>query len=508
MPKHAGPGQAGIPATRKGATHGQSAARGFAFSGGQVLVNRILSLLGFVVLARLLSPEDYGVAALANVFVALFAALSAGGFGQALVQRKEIDQRYIDTTFWISAFSGALMTAGMLGAAFPLSWALHQPQLRAVLMVLSLNFLVIGLSSTQTALLQRGMRFGAIARCSVLANVVATATGIGFAFSGFGVWSLVIQTLLDPTVTAVGLWRVSHYRPGRSVDRGLARPIFRTSRQFLGSTLLDFLSQRTDDFLIGARLGTLALGIYTIAYRLVLVVMNVLANSVKLVALPAFAKLQGDKARLRSAYERSLGVSSSIVMPCFAFLVAAAPTVVTGLFGARWASAVPPMRVLCVYGALEGVMIINGVFLQATGQAHVQLRLTLAGTALQVIAFFVAAPFGLTWVAAAYVLRAYVMAPIGLRFASRCIGTSVVRSLRRIAGPAVAATVMAVTVFVVEEFAAPISTGLRTLVLLATGISAYLLALRILSRSHLTELATTTRDLRGSRRRAAATVSP
>jgi O-antigen/teichoic acid export membrane protein len=464
-----------------------STVRGFLFTGGQVVFVRLLSLVSFTVLARLLSPHDYGVAALANVFVALFSLLAAGGFGQALVQKKILERRDSDTVFWLCLAIGAALTLIMAGLAYPLASLLNSPQLGPVLLVLSLNFVVVGLSSTQNALLQRSMQFKKLASVTVVSNILATVAGVAFAFAGFGVWALVIQTLLAPAFAAAGLWRASSYRPKRQFSREAVGPIFAVSRQFVGASFMFFASTRTDDFLVGAELGSVTLGVYTVAFRITTVLADILNNSVRLVAFPAFARLQDRPDRLRVNYLLSLRLSVTVAMPCFVFSAAASPQIVQVLFGAKWLTCVPSMRVLCASGALATVLASNATLLQATGHARLQFRLSTAGTILQVIAFFATAPFGIVWVSAAYVFRAYLIAPIGLKVAATRAGTTLTATLLVLAAPILCCLLMAGGVLAISHAVTMSALPLLAL-LLASGLVVYLLAMSLLARQHLREV--------------------
>ena len=157
-----------------------------------------MSLVSFIILARLLSPRDYGVAAVAGVFAALAALLAAGGFSQAIVQKQTVDERDVDSVFWVGVVIGLGLTGLSVGAAWPLAAYFYLPELKPVLWVMSPMFLAIAVSSPQVGLLQREFRFALLARITISANLVATVIGVAAAFAGAGYWALVIQTLIAP----------------------------------------------------------------------------------------------------------------------------------------------------------------------------------------------------------------------------------------------------------------------------------------------------------------------
>jgi polysaccharide transporter, PST family len=468
----------------------RASARGFAWTGGQTVAIRALSLVGFVVLARLLSPRDYGLAALATVFMMLFQMLAASGFSAALVQQVESEKADFDCVFWIGLATGVVLGAVLFAASWPLAAVLNQPGLRPLLQVLSLNPVFVGLGSAPQAWMQRRLAFSTLASTAIVANLVATVVGIAFAFAGLGVWSLIVQAVLAAGLNSVGMLARSGYRPAASFELDRFWPLFATSRNVLGTTLMTFLDQRTDDFLIGGFLGSVQLGIYSVAYRILIVMMDVLANSVRLVAFPVFSRVQSDRRRLANAYHSAARMSSVVAVPCFIFCLVAAPQIIAVFFGSKWSASVPVMQILCLFGAQFSVMQFNAALLLSVGRAPLLFRLTALSTGLHVAAFAVAVPFGIEWVAASYVICAYLVAPLNLYAAARELEASVWSHLQGL-GPAVASTaVMAGALLLVARAADPVMGALPLLVvLLAVGSVVYLAALRMIAPAHLREAA-------------------
>src|SRR5689334_24295166 len=235
---------------------GSQAARGFVWTSARALFVRALSLVSFVVLARLLDPQDYGLAALATVFTSFVQILAAAGMSPALVQRTTVDKTDLDTAFWMSFGIAAFVAAALAVAAWPLAAAFNEPDLRPVLQVLCLGIVVTGLGGAHQAVLQRRFAFDAIAKAGMVSNLVATAFGVGFALLGFGVWAIVVQSALAPAGTAIGFMLRSGYRPGFDISLARLRSLFRFSRNVIGLSFMTFLNQRSSDFLIGGFIST------------------------------------------------------------------------------------------------------------------------------------------------------------------------------------------------------------------------------------------------------------
>lgn len=464
-------------------------ARGFMWTSGQALIIRFLSLVSFVVLARLLTPHAYGLVALANVFVVLMQMIATAGMSQALVQRREVDRADLDTVFWIGMGMSCALTAALCIGAWPLSAAFHEPELRPVLQALSITFITVGMGTTHQAVLQRRLAFKSIAVPTIVANVLATAVGIAFAVAGFGVWALVVQTVLGSLATTAGWVVTSGYRPSLAIAPGRFRSLFASSRHFVGASFLNFLNQRTDDFLVGSVLGSAALGVYSVAYRILTVMIDVLSSSARAVAFPVFSRVQDEKERLSRAYSAVTRMTAVGAMPAFLFVFAAAPEIVHVVFGGKWDAAVPTMRVLCLYGPLQAVSQFNGALLQSVGRARLAFRLMAAGTVLQVIGFAIAVSHGITWVAASFVIRAYLVTPPGLIVAARAVDATVWDHLKGIVAPLVSSLAMVAAVLATHDaLSGSTDAAPRLAVLLLVGVAVYLGVLRLTGRRTLAEV--------------------
>lgn len=466
----------------------QAAVSGMVWTGSRALLNRGLSLISFIVLARLLAPRDYGVVTLANVFVALFSVLASSGYSQALIQREKVDRQDLDTIFWIALATSLGLALLLVGAAWPLAAVFDEPRLRPILQVLSVTFIFIGLGSTHQAVLQRRLAFRTIATANVTANLIATVVGIGFAVLGFGPWALVIQTILTMAITTAIVTVRSGYRPTRYVSLERFRSMFEFSRNSLGTSLLAWLNTRTDDFLIGSFIGSRALGIYTVGYRVVTVLVEVLTLSVRQVAFPTFSRMQGDRVRLLRAYQSATSMCAVVAVPVFLFCAAAAPQIVLFVFGAKWERSIPVMQILCLFGAQHAIASFNYALLTGMGRAKTVFRISLASTALQILGFAIAVRLGIEWVAATFVVRAYLVLPFGLTIAARALDSNVRQTLAGVAAPVVSSLIMAAAVLAVADLGVgQLPQGVALVALAAVGAAVYLLALRLGGRQVLDE---------------------
>lgn len=463
--------------------------RGLLWTAGQNLLVRGLSLVTFVILARILTPRDYGIVAIAGVFAALLSLLAAGGLSQALVQRATLDSADIDTAFWVSLCLGALLSVLFASLAMPLASFFGLPELNAVALALSPMLLAVSLGSTPVGLLQRQLRFDVISKAVVLANVAATIIGVAVALFGGGYWALVVQTVTAPVAQTLTLWIALDYRPGRHLSWRRARTLFATGRPFVGENALGFLNDQSDKFAIGRLYGTSSLGVYAVAYRIITILLDVLARSVQVVALPAFARLRSQLERAASSYEALLRVYAAIVLPTFAITAMNADDLVLVVFGEKWEATVPLLQILCIYGAAQAFNLINVVVLQALGVGTTALWLSGVATIAQLLLLLLLARYGVAWIAATYALRALLTVPVGLKLVAHTLRLdSTGRIVAALLAPLLASALLSATTVGLQSTMPEASAWIRGSLSIGAGCATYLLVMAVLGRSHLREV--------------------
>lgn len=469
---------------------GGIAARGVAWSAAQTLGARLLSIATFVVLARLLGPRSFGLVGFASVAVAFFSIFVQQGFGQALVQAPVVEKRHLDTAFWVSICFGALLSLSVTALSWPLAHVFHLPQLAPILQVLSIAFILSALSSTQVAILQRQMAFRSLAIRLVLGNLVGAIVGVAAALAGAGVWSLVAQTLSGAAVGVLVVWTAAGWRPGLSVTRETYIELFRFGRSVVGGNIAGFFLRRTDDFFIGAFLGPVLLGVYTVAFRLLIVLMDVSIDTVERVALPTFARMQQDPLRLRKAYFAATRVSAAAALPIFCFLAAAAPEVIHVFFGAHWDRSIPVMRVLSLMGVANTLTNFNYTIMVAVGRPQLAFRFLVIASVANVIGVAIAVHWGIVAVAVALVLRNVLIgSPLSIYYLKRVLNLGYREYFASYLTPALA-SICGVGVILVLHVGLMHSMGnlARLTVMLWGGTVTYLAGVRLLDRGLLREI--------------------
>ncbi len=467
----------------------ERAVHGGVWSVAEALGSRVITTVVFLVLARLLDPEAFGLVALALVFIALTRIFVDVGFGSAIVQRTDLTRAHLDTAFWTSIVLGLALGGALLAVSAPVADALGTPRLAPVLQALSSVVVIGSLTSTATAVLRREFGFDRLAARMFLGAVVGGVAGVTAALLGAGVWALVVQAVVQTTVGTVALWAVTPYRPGLAVSRSAFRDLFGLSSSVLGMSLLNFVSKRSDDLLIGTVLGATQLGLYSVAYRLLNIMIEVLTRAIELVALSAFSRLQDDKARLARAYGQAVSTIAALAAPSYVLVLVLAPDIIEVSVGDRWAAAVPVMQALSLAGIAHSLGATTTTLLVSQGRARTALGLTTATTVLNVVGFAVAVSFGIVAVALAHTVRAFVILPVSAVLSRRILGFSWRSWFGYLAPATVSALAMAGVIELLRRFALDDMDPLARLALLVplAGL-VYALLLRVLSPSQFRSL--------------------
>jgi PST family polysaccharide transporter len=374
----------------------------------------------FLVLALLLTPEHFGIVSLGASWIAATSAFAELGFVAALVQRKDITSGHLSTTFAVNTALGAALSVAGVGLAGPLARFFGVPAARPVFQVLALGFLLNAVSLTQMALAQRDLRFRDLAKRDVGAAIAGGVIGITLALLGFGVWSLVAQTLVTALVGAVVLWRLSPWRP-RLTDVSLAsaRELWAYSSRVFGFNLFKYFSQNLDKLLVGYLAGPAALGLYTFAYRMVVYPVATLSGALGNFFFASFSRMQNDLERIRGMYFRTGRVQAALLLPTLATVAAAAPSAVPLVFGDQWTAAIPFAQVFCVVAAAQALMGPVGQLMKSLDRPGWMLNWSVGFTALALAGIALGSlwgPIGIAvGVAVAYVLGLGVCAAIAAR---------------------------------------------------------------------------------------------
>ncbi len=416
----------GVPQEINQPPLGRSAASGASWTASARLLSQVATTLTFVVLTRLLAPEAFGLVAMAGVFVGAATAFVDFGLGNWLIQRRPLKPIDVDTVFWSNLFISLVVAASITMLAPTFAQLAGQPELTPILRVLTLAFPIAGLSLTQSALLRRGLRYRPLAVGSVAGTLLGAFAGVAAALAGWGVWSLVAQSLVAAAASSALFWRFSAWRPSLRMSATSLRQSMRFGIWVVGVGLLGAAWDQLDAFLVGSTLSPADAGQYAVGKKIVMFAIGMASGAVVAVSLPVFSRVVHDSARMQSAYLRSatasLASSATLLVP----IVVAGPHLVPALFGQAWYPAGQVCALLAIQQLVGSVSWIDRTALYSVGRSGREFWITLGAVSVMPVAvIFGGAKGGVAGAAAGLVVLQIGIWPIRLASIRASVGIAV-----------------------------------------------------------------------------------
>jgi O-antigen/teichoic acid export membrane protein len=383
-----------------------------------------------ILLARALTPHDYGEIGMAAVFVTLVLIFSDLAFGTALVQRPEITEEHRSTIFWLTTAVGLALTVGGYVAAPVIAGFYGEPEVANIFRVLALTFVITALGATHSALLTRAMDFRGLELRqigAVSAGAVAAIVGVA---AGWGLWAVVAQQLAVAVASTLLLWACTGWYPRCRFSRSALAEMAGFSANVFGTRLLFYADRYVVYLLIGRFIGASALGLYAVAYNLMLVPLERIAGPLQQVFYPAVARLQRQPERMARAWVRATRLIASITTPAMIGVMVTAPDLVRVVLGTRWDGAVPVVQILAWVGLHQSFARLNSSVLQAADRTELMLRYAIVTVIADVVAFGVGAHWGIIGIAVAYAIATTLIAPLYFQLAAASVGLTVIGFLR------------------------------------------------------------------------------
>lgn len=415
-------------------------------------VVQLISFVSTIVVARLLSPTDYGLMALAGIWSYTIALLAELGLGPAIVQFRDLDDRELNTCFWLIIGTTALGYLVLYAAAPGIAAWFNSPMLAPVLRVVGLNLLLVAARTVPDSLLRKRLELDRISQAEIVAVLVTTPVVLSLAWSGAGVWALVTGSLVMPLTQNIVCFWFARWRPGLRVGSRRLVEILRYSVAALGARVSWVVFQQADAFVLGKVGGDVVLGFYSMAKQLATLPVDKVSVVLNQFSLPIMAGFQDDRGALRASFLRALRLAACLTVPSCIGMALVADDLVYFALGDKWVPMVPLLRVLCAFGLVHALAVLLPPVLFARYRAAFVFSWTIGLLLVMPVAFWASAVrFGALGVALALAVVYPIMTA---RLARRVLTELDVdwkalwRELRAVLG---AALVMAACVVVVRS---------------------------------------------------------
>ena len=394
------------------------------------IVTQVSRFVFVAALMRMLGPANFGIVGQASIFITITYIFLHLGTAATIVQRSHLSRAEVGTAWWINVGLGTAFTAVTLVGAPLIASFFHTAELTAVLRVLSICFLLKAFAVVPTALLYRNMRLRALGLAEIGSSLLGGVVAVLAALAGTGYWALVIQSIAMDGIFLIALIMISGL-PDPTWSSNAAREMWGFSSRVMGADLVRYMSENSDKFLVGRYLGATQLGFYSLAYRVLQMPLLMMQQAGRVI-LPTFSRLQDDRERLAHIFLKSTESTALITCPLMVITILSAPVAVPIIFGDAWEPAVIPLQLLAAMTIQSLVFSITGAVLLAVGRADWEFRWELLSMIVSFIAFAVGLSWGITGVAAAYLISGVVLFPVRLVMLGRVApitGWGYIRSL-------------------------------------------------------------------------------
>ncbi|WP_119300916.1 lipopolysaccharide biosynthesis protein [Dongia deserti] len=441
----------------------------------RILSDQVFAFIVFVVLARLLSPADFGIYAIAQAVAEIGRAIAIGGMVQNIPRAKKLTPALADTVFWTNLTSSLVLAFAILLLAPPIMNMLELSHATGPVQGLGFVLPIAALGATHMSLRLREFGHKSLALRSVISGTIGGAAGIAAAVTGFGIWALVVQRLVTEATNTLVSWQAYPWVPGRNFSKEQLRATWAFGFNIAVQQILSLLPRRAMDLILGSMIGAAAVGLNRTARRTNELVLHGTVNPFTVVALQTLSRLQSDSTELIKAYRWMVSKSAMLSCPALVGLGVLAPEAVPALFGDKWEVSGKIVQIFSFMVVPYALNSFTSPVLMALGRGATLRTFALFQLITTIIFALAAAPFGLLAVAAATVLRAYLALPFQLWMLRSASGLKPQDALSAIARPLLASLMMGAVVWVLMAVLQPqFERALVPLVLcVITGMAVY-----------------------------------
>jgi teichuronic acid exporter len=443
----------------------------------------LFGMLVFMATSRVLGRADFGIVAFAASIAALGSAILPGGFGEALIQRRLIDQRHLTAVFWVCLASALAIFALICVVAAPIARQMGQPALQSLIPFLGTRVIFDMAGEVPNAILIRTMSFAQMAFRTTVASLVAGVVCVLLLWLGFGVWALAVSQLAAAIVASVGSLFATRWLPSLSFDRHALGELasfglFATGYRFIGMLSVD-------QILIGALIGPAGLGIYTFSRRIFQILSDLIAGALSGASYSLLSSLQGDRQKVAEAFLFATFTSSIVSFPVFVGLVLTADQFVPLFFGAHWIEAIPAVQSFSLLGLLTSIGILQSSLIRSQGQANMWFYYLVARQIITIFYVVLFCSWGINALVNAITIETFLMWIPSVQMVAQILRMPILRYLGTFAVPALATLFMFVATTYAKTGFADLAPPLALAATVITGALSYTAFLVLFARQRI-----------------------
>ena len=420
----------------------------FAAKGGSVLTNFVVTL----VLARLLSPDDFGLIAAVIIIFELSMTFVDSGFSAALIREEKISEDDKSTTFIFNLVSSVIIYVLLFFGAPMLSGFFKEPELIPIIRIMGLNVIIGAFAIVHRSVLSQQIDFQTQAKARVLALVVSGGIALVLAYTGFGVWSLVIKFILTALLDTILLWVLVGWQPVRIFSQESFNRLFGFGWKFVFMIFLDKLFRHVFKILIGRLFVSAVLGYYYLAESLRNMVTSSIFQTIHKVTYPVLSKLQNDLIQLKKGYRRILKLCIFVIAPSSVLMILLSSQIITILYGSKWIEASPMLQLLCLAGLTVPFNTINLNMLLVLGRSDLGLKLEFVKKAIIVVALIIGVQHGIYGILVGEVITSYIALFISAYYSKKFLKYSIFEQISDVSRALIYSAIMGLALWGLMHF--------------------------------------------------------
>jgi len=385
-----------------------------------------------IILARLLLPEDYGIIALIAIFITIANVFVQSGFNTALIQKKDTDETDFSSVFYLSLFISAVLYTILFFTAPSISSFYNEPKLVIIIRILSITLFFGVFNSIQYAIISRTLQFKKLFISSVCSVTVSGIISIILAYTGFGVWALVTQQIINQFLVVIVLWFLIKWRPKLIFSIKKVKSMFSYGWKLLVSSLIDTLYMDLRSLIIGKVYSSATLGFYNRGKQFPQYIVTNVNGSIQSVMLPVLSSEQDNRNKVKDMVRRSISISSFIIFPTMVGLAVVAEPMIKIILTEKWLPAVPFLQIYCITYALLPIHTANLQAINALGRSDIFLKLEIIKKVIGLSILFISLNYGVYAIALGGVVSGIISSVVNAYPNKKLLGYSYLEQIKDI----------------------------------------------------------------------------
>ncbi len=428
----------------------QKTINGVIWSAIERFSNQIIQFIVQIIIARLLFPSDYGMIGMLAIFMAVAQTFTDGGFGNALIQKKDRNNTDYSTVFYFNITVGIILSIIFFFSSGLIANFYKMPKLELIIQVMSINLIILSFQVVHKAILTINIDFKTQAKASLSSVIIAGIIGITMAYTGFGVWALVAQFTAINIIQTILLWYFEKWRPIRVFSKQSFKRLFNFGSKILAANLLHTIYLNLYTLVIGKRFSATDLGYYSRADQFAQFPSSNITGILWRVTYPIMSSIQNEDEKLKNVYRQYIRLSAFIVFPLMVGLAAIAEPFIIFILTEKWRGVIPILQIISICYMFYPLNAINQNLMQVKGRSDLFLRLEIVKKIIGIALLFISLPFGMYYVCLSLVVYALINLAINTYFTSKLINFNILQQIKDLIRILFAALAMGTVVYLIN----------------------------------------------------------